>query len=213
MEAYLGTVLMRTLHILFGILWIGLLYYFNFVQTEYFKESDADAKSDVVKKLVPNALWYFRYAALFTFLTGLYLLYYLNVTVNTGIILGSLMATFMAANVWFIIWPNQKKVIAGAEDAAEAGAKAGLASRTNTLFSIPMLYLMVYSAHAGTGGVTSNLLISGNLTGFWVGLAIILLIELNAIFGKMNPMIASVKAVIHSGLVLGVIFALLVQYL
>ena len=79
--------------------------------------------------------------------------------------------------------------------------------------SIPMLYLMVYSAHAGTGGVTSNLLISGNLTGFWVGLAIILLIELNAIFGKMNPMIASVKAVIHSGLVLGVVFALLVQYL
>ena len=55
MEAYLGTVLMRTLHILFGILWIGLLYYFNFVQTEYFKESEADAKSDVVKKLVPNA--------------------------------------------------------------------------------------------------------------------------------------------------------------
>jgi hypothetical protein len=123
------------------------------------------------------------------------------------------MATFMAANVWFIIWPNQKKVIAGATDAAEAGAKAGLASRTNTLFSIPMLYLMVYSAHAGTGGVSSNLLISGNLTGFWIGLAIILVIELNAIFGKMNPMIASVKAVIHSGLALGIIFALLVQYL
>jgi uncharacterized membrane protein len=137
----------------------------------------------------------------------------LGIATSVGIALGAIMATFMAANVWFIIWPNQKKVIAGAEDAAEAGAKAGLASRTNTLFSIPMLYLMVYSAHAGTGGVTSNLLISGNLTGFWVGLAIILLIELNAIFGKMNPMIASVKAVIHSGLVLGVIFALLVQYL
>ena len=215
MEAYLGTVLMRTLHILFGILWIGLLYYFNFVQTEYFKESEADAKSDVVKKLVPNALWYFRYAALFTFLTGLYLLYYLSVSVNTGIILGSLMATFMAANVWFIIWPNQKKVISGASDAAEAGAKAGLASRTNTLLSFPMLYLMVYSAHAGSGGlsVTQPLLSSGNLTGFWIGLVIILLIELNAIFGKMNPMIASVKAVIHSGLALGVVFALLVNYL
>ena len=205
--------LSRFFHVLFGILWIGLLYYFNFVGAGYLKEATPEGKKDVLQKLQPNALWYFRWAALFTFLTGLYLLYYLNVTVNTGIILGSLMATFMAANVWFIIWPNQKKVIAGAEDAAEAGAKAGLASRTNTLFSIPMLYLMVYSAHAGTGGVTSNLLISGNLTGFWVGLAIILLIELNAIFGKMNPMIASVKAVIHSGLVLGVIFALLVQYL
>ena len=213
MEAYLGAVLMRAFHILFGILWIGLLYYFNFVQTEYFKESSPEAKSDVVKKLVPNALWYFRYAALFTFLTGLYLLYWLGIATNVGIALGALMATFMAANVWFIIWPNQKKVIAGATDAAEAGAKAGLASRTNTLFSIPMLYLMVYSAHAGTGGVSSNLLISGNLTGFWIGLAIILVIELNAIFGKMNPMIASVKAVIHSGLALGIIFALLVQYL
>ena len=215
MENYLGAILIRTLHILFGILWIGLLYYFNFVQTEYFKESEADAKSDVVKKLVPNALWYFRYAALFTFLTGLYLLYYLSVSVNTGIILGSLMATFMAANVWFIIWPNQKKVISGASDAAEAGAKAGLASRTNTLLSFPMLYLMVYSAHAGSGGlsVTQPLLSSGNLTGFWIGLVIILLIELNAIFGKMNPMIASVKAVIHSGLALGVVFALLVNYL
>ena len=60
------------------------------------------------------------------------------------------MATFMAANVWFIIWPNQKKVIAGAEDSAVAAAKAGLASRTNTLFSIPMLYLMIHSAHSST---------------------------------------------------------------
>ena len=72
MEVYLGTVLVRALHVLFGILWIGLLYYFNFVQTEYFKDADADAKSDVVQKLVPNALWYFRWAAAFTFLTGLY---------------------------------------------------------------------------------------------------------------------------------------------
>ena len=78
MEVYFGTVLVRALHVLFGILWIGLLYYFNFVQTEYFKDADADAKSDVVQKLVPNALWYFRWAAAFTFLTGLYLLYYLN---------------------------------------------------------------------------------------------------------------------------------------
>ena len=219
MDANLIAMLMKAFHILFGILWIGLLYYFNFVQGEYFKESTPEAKSDVVQKLVPNALWYFRYAALFTFLTGLYLLYYLNKSANTGILLGALMATFMAANVWFIIWPNQKKVIAGASDAVEAGAKAGLASRTNTLFSFPMLYFMVYSAHLGGTGLKSSQPFLGqdpgslDLTGFWIGLAIILLIELNAIFGKMNPMIASVKAVIHSGLVLGVIFALLVQYL
>ena len=213
MENYLGDILIRFAHILFGVLWIGILYYFNFVQTEYFKESDASAKSDVVQKLVPNALWYFRWAAAFTFLTGLYLLYYLKMGVSVSILLGALMGTLMAANVWFIIWPNQKKVIAGSPDAADAGAKAGLASRTNTLFSLPMLYLMVYSAHGGSSGNIALMLDnSGNLD-LILGLAIILLIELNAIFGKMNPAITSVKAVIHSGLALTVIFGLLVQYL
>ena len=209
MEAYLGTVLIRFAHIFFGVLWIGILYYFNFVQTEYFKESEASAKADVVQKLVPNALWYFRWAAAFTFITGLYLLYFLSITVNVGILLGALMGTIMAANVWFIIWPNQKKVIAGARDAADAGAKAGLASRTNTLFSIPMLYLMVYSAHGG--GLP--LIAETSLTGLWVGLAIIVAVELNALVGKMNPAIASVKAVIHSGVVLALVFGALVHYL
>ena len=147
MEAYLGTVLMRTLHILFGILWIGLLYYFNFVQTEYFKESEADAKSDVVKKLVPNALWYFRWAAAFTFFTGVYLLYWKGIATNVGITLGAIMATIMAANVWFVIWPNQKKALGMVEVSPEvkaASAKtAMLFSRTNTLLSLPMLLSMV----------------------------------------------------------------------
>ena len=209
MEAYLGTVLIRFVHVLFGILWIGLLYYFNFVQTEYFKDSEPSAKSDVVQKLVPNALWYFRWAAAFTFLTGLYLLYYLSMTVNISIVLGAIMGTIMAANVWFIIWPNQKKVIAGAPDAADAGAKAGLASRTNTLLSIPMLYLMINSAH----GFGLPMIAETSMLSLWVGLVLILAIEMNAIFGSMNKMIASVKAVIHSGIVLTVIFGALVHYL
>ena len=114
----------------------------------------------------------------------------------------------MAANVWFIIWPNQKKVIAGAPDAADAGAKAGLASRTNTLLSIPMLYLMVYSAHGG--GLP--LIAESSLMGLWIGLVFILAIEVNALVGKMNPAIASVKAVIHSGIVLTLVFGALVHY-
>ena len=208
-EAYLGEVLIRFAHILFGVLWIGILYYFNFVQTEYFKESEVSAKSDVVQKLVPNALWYFRWAAAFTFFTGLYLLYYLSMSVNISIVLGALMGTIMAANVWFVIWPNQQKVIAGTADAADAGAKAGLASRTNTLLSIPMLYLMVYSAHSSDKA--QPFIQSVDLKALWVGTAIILLIEVNALFGKMNPMISSVKAVIHSGLLLAVIFGILVH--
>ena len=119
------------------------------------------------------------------------------------------MGTIMAANVWFIIWPNQKKEIAGAPDAADAGAKAGLASRTNTLLSIPMLYLMIYSAH---GAMKIPAVTAISWPSLWIGVALILMIEINALFGKMNPMITSVKAVIHSGILLTILFGLLVSY-
>ena len=142
-ELYLYNVLVRWGHILVGIAWIGLLYYFNFVQTEYVKVADPDAKADVMKKLAPNALWWFRWAAFLAFLTGLYLLYVQERAITTAITLGSLMGIIMMLNVWGIIWRNQKIVLGMKEgDAAVAGAKAGLASRTNTLFSVPMLMYM-----------------------------------------------------------------------
>ena len=107
----LFNMLFRWGHILVGITWIGLLYYFNFVQTEYFKEAEESARKDAVSKLVPRALWWFRWAALFTFLTGLVLLYFITLRVNLDIILGATMGTLMMLNVWGIIWPNQKIVI------------------------------------------------------------------------------------------------------
>ena len=198
----------RSLHVLFGIAWIGLLYYFNFVQAEYVKIADPDAKADVFKKLAPNALWWFRWAALFTFLTGVILLHQIYVRIGTEIILGATMGTIMMLNVWGIIWRNQKIVLGMKEgDAAAAGAKAGLASRTNTLFSVPMLMYMVYSVHGGNVGMGIS------MNALYVGLAIIFAIEANAIWGKMVPAITSVRAVIISSFALAIILKVITDTL
>ena len=189
----------RSGHVVFGIAWIGLLYYFNFVQGGYMAAASNEAKVDAFTKLVPSALWWFRWAAMLTFLTGVVLLMYIMAGLSAGILLGGLMATLMFLNVWLIIWPNQKVVIASNEAVASGGqadpnqaaaaAKALLASRTNTLFSLPMVFFMVSHAHYTMG--------AGNWTsiGFWIGLLVIVAIEANAIWGKMGP-ITSVKGVI-----------------
>ena len=212
--AYLLDVLFRYAHIVFGVAWIGLLYYFNFVQTEYVKEADDGAKADVMAKLAPRALWWFRWAALFTFLTGLILLWWVSnqQRFNLGIALGALMGTIMMLNVWGIIWPNQKIMIGLAEgDKTVAGPKAALASRTNTLLSLPMLYFMVASVHgfAASGGAWA----STSMTALIIGLVIIAVIEANAIWGKMLGLIQSVSGVIWSSIILTVIMAGIVNYM
>jgi uncharacterized membrane protein len=142
------------LHVFFGITWIGLLYYFNFVQTPTMPSIPAELKPGVSKYIAPSALFYFRWGAAFTVLTGLILAYLygeekallLNDPSNRLIGIGMWLALIMAFNVWVIIWPNQKKVlgIVPADDAAKAkAARIGLiASRTNVLLSIPMLLAM-----------------------------------------------------------------------
>jgi uncharacterized membrane protein len=124
------------------------------------------------------------------------------VRIGTEIILGATMGTLMMLNVWGIIWRNQKIVLGMKEgDAAVAGAKAGLASRTNTLFSVPMLMYMVYSVHGGGVDISMNAVLAG--------LAIIFAIEANAIWGKMIPAITSVRAVITSSFVLAVVMKII----
>ena len=212
--AYLLDVLFRYAHIVFGVAWIGLLYYFNFVQTEYVKEADDGAKADVMAKLAPRALWWFRWAALFTFLTGLIMLWWVSSQqrFNLGIVLGAFMGTIMMLNVWGIIWPNQKIMIGLAEgDKAVAGPKAALASRTNTLLSLPMLYFMVASVHgfAASGGAWASV----STTALIIGLVIIVVIEANAIWGKMLGLIQSVSGVITSSIILAIIMAGIVNYM
>ncbi len=217
--------LVRWVHFFAGVAWIGLLYYFNLVQTEYFKEA-GDAKANAIDKLVPRALWWFRWGAMFTFLSGLGLAYFIEI--NTGrvlnfyILIGMALGILMFLNVWLVIWPNQKIVIAsnrqvleGGEPLTEAAAaqgKAGLASRTNTLFSLPMLFFMGASAHlSGAGGTP----IAGGNTSLLVYIltfAIIALLEFNAIKGKTGP-ITSVSGVIHSSVWLTAVLVLIIEFL
>lgn len=207
--------LVRWGHLLFGITWIGLLYYFNFVQGGYFKQATPEALSDAKAKLAPSALWWFRWGAMFTFITGVYLLMSVQKqgVMNEYIVAGVLMGTLMFLNVWLIIWPNQKIALGIVEggDAPAAGAKALLASRTNTLFSAPMAYCMLASPHIGYGADT---LLSG--TGGGVGLYAVLgligALEVNAIVGKQGPM-TTVKGVIHSSLGLTVVMVLMMTLL
>jgi uncharacterized membrane protein len=144
----------RWLHVFFGITWIGLLYYFNFVQIPTMPSIPAELKPAVSKYIAPNALFYFRWGAAFTVLTGA-ILAWLNgylveaLTFTEGFRLigtGMWLALIMAFNVWFIIWPNQKRALGLVEADDSSNAKSGrtamLASRTNTLLSIPMLYAM-----------------------------------------------------------------------
>ena len=200
--------LFRWAHVLAGVTWIGLLYYFNFIQGEYFKEAEADAKADATTKLAPRALWWFRWGAMWTFLTGLYLLYLLGGGVNQYIALGALMGIFMFLNVWLIIWPAQQIALGMKDgDAPAAGAKALLASRTNTLFSAPMVYFMLASAHKGSQYSTEGL-----STGLWIAIAIIILLEINALIGKQGPM-TKVVGVIHGSIALTVVLALVLHYI
>ena len=189
----------RYFHVLAGIVWIGMLYYFNFVQTEYFKEAEAGAKSDAMAKLAPRALWWFRWGAMLTFLTGAYLFHKIGAlgTTMPAIWVGALAGTFMFLNVWLVIWPNQQIVLGMKEgDGPAAAAKAGLASRTNTLFSGPMLLGML-----GNKYLAVPIAEGGSATGLYVALGTIVALEINALFGGMGPM-KSVLGVIHCSLAL-----------
>jgi uncharacterized membrane protein len=150
--------ILQWLHVFFGITWIGLLYYFNFVQTPTMPTIPAELKPGVSKYIAPKALFYFRWGAAFTVLTGLLLAWSYGELVEALTLqssarligIGMWLALIMAFNVWVIIWPNQKKVLGlvAADDAAKAKAAstAGMASRLNTLLSIPMLLCMT-NAH------------------------------------------------------------------
>ncbi len=156
--------LLRWFHFLAGITWIGMLYYLNLAQTPFLAtELGGQARGLIVRGLLPNVLWWFRWGAMFTFLTG-WTMVIAKIAVGGSsmpyyatILTGGILGTFMWYNVWFVIMPRQRLAIANAENvaagkpadpaAAAAAPVAGRASRTNVLFSIPMLFFMGAARH------------------------------------------------------------------
>jgi uncharacterized membrane protein len=212
--------LLRWGHFLFGVAWIGLLWYFNFVQGPFFAETDADTKKGATQKLVPRALWWFRWGAMFTVITGLT---YAGINIMdlgmksqwaAKVLTGGLMGLVMWYNVWFVIWPAQQKVIAAAngetvENVPDHARRAFLASRTNTLLSIPMLFFMGAASHL-------TIQFDENNVGTWflLVIAIIAAIEINALKatkGKTTDPIETIKSVITSGIVLTAILYVLME--
>lgn len=223
-------------HVVVGITWIGLLYYFNVVQVPAFAEFDANSRNVAVDKLANRALWWFRWSALATFVMGVLILWfqdqlseldYWKSLPGMSISIGVLLGTTMLLNVWAVIWPRQKVVIANARNvvaggeadpnAAAAGRRALLASRQNMIFSLPMLWFMVGTSHFYGGPGFEVLPGSGARTGFYLITVVIWgLLELNCLgylggtgAGPLRWMYESHKNAITSGVVLLVIFFVL----
>jgi uncharacterized membrane protein len=192
--------LLRWIHFLSGVVWIGLLYYFNFVQVPFFAETDPGVRSGAIQKLVPRALLWFRMGAAMTMLSGIIIIgirasqmgggAFYDSSYGWAITTGGWLGLIMGANVWAVIWPNQKVVIANAiqtasggqaiPDAAARGRRAFLASRTNTMLSIPMLFFMGAASHLT--------MFSGATPGAKAAMAIVLallgvLVEANCLLG------------------------------
>lgn len=220
--------MLRWVHFLSGVTWIGILYYFNFVQTPFFAETEAGVRTAAIQKLVPRALWWFRWGAMFTFLAGIsiYLMrmsemgagLFYSSPYGVTITVGGLLGTLMFLNVWLVIWPNQQIVIASANQvasggqalpaAAGAGRRGGLASRTNTVFSIPMLLYMGAASHFPQMVHQST---SRGL--FWLLVIIIVgAVEANALVGTQGATkvpLDSVKGALWFGFLLaGILFLL-----
>ena len=194
--------LLRTAHILAGITWIGLLYFFNLVQVPGYAAfgDEAKARNIAIDKVTRRALWWFRWAAVTTFVFGILLTTEKGFwgdgfgSSGSGILisLGMLLGTIMMLNVWGVIWRNQKVVLANAANvlaggeanpaAPAAGRRAVMASRQNFIFSFSMLYGMVFASHDVYTGNTDANVSAGKIGAFWaIILVIVAILELNAL--------------------------------
>ena len=224
--------ILRWIHFMAGVTWIGILYYFNFVQTPLFAETEAPVRVGAIQKLVPRALWWFRWGAMITFLAGIAIyvirmgemgggLFYSS-AYGVTITVGGLIGILMFLNVWLVIWPKQQIVMASTNqvasggqalpEAAGAARRAALTSRTNTVFSIPMLFYMGAASHYGSmvGALNPG---GGSRGFFWLLVFVIIAaVECNALIGTQGPTkvpLDSVKGALWCGfLMTGILFLL-----
>ena len=222
--------LARWVHFLAGITWIGILYYFNFVQVPAFAEMQAPARSEALRKVTWRALWWFRWGAALTVLSGLLILglqrnfseAYMSTPAGVSIYTGALLGLVMLGNVWGVIWRAQKVAIGSAERVAAGGeadpaaapaARRGfIASRTNTLFSIPLLFFMAATSHfAGTSLFADATDPSARMMWWVIVVVLVGAIEANALgvlgYGpKWNTKpVDSIRAVLISGFALNAV--------
>jgi len=226
--------LLRWFHFLAGITWIGMLYYFNFVQTPFFASAEPAVRTGMIAgSLVGRALWWFRWGAMLTFITGwLYLLHtifgryggiqpFFLQPYGWAIFIGGILGSLMWFNVWFIIWPAQQVVIASATqvskggqaipEAAARGQRSGFASRTNTLLSIPMLFFMGAASHFGFFTPTARGMKVVMLVVFAIILAVL---EWNALVGTTGPgkkMLSTVKGTLWGGFVVTAVLVVVLK--
>jgi uncharacterized membrane protein len=226
---------LRWFHFLAGIAWIGMLYYFNFVQTPFFATAEAPVRTGMLAGgLVARALWWFRWGAMFTFITGWLIIFhrmgtmgglapFFDTSYGWAIFVGGMLGSLMWANVWFVIWPAQKIVMASAAqvkgggqaipEAAARGQRAGFASRTNTLLSIPMLFFMGAASHLTMfPRVTS----SAKYSMLVVLLVVMAIAEINAMVGTTGPgkkVLSTLKGTFWAGFIMTAVLYFAIEIL
>ena len=236
MDAWLF--LLRWFHFLAGITWIGMLYYFNFVQVPFFAGAEPAVRTGMITGgLVSRALWWFRWGAMLTFITGwLYLLHrigqvggvqsFFNTSYGWAIFIGGIIGSLMWFNVWFVIWPAQQLVMASAArvkeggqaipEAAARGARGGVTSRTNTMLSIPMLFFMGAASHWAFFMPIGR---PAKITMMVVFLIILAIVEWNAVVGPATPdkasagkkLLSTVKGTLWVGFVLTAVLVIVLK--
>ena len=233
----------RISHVIVAVMWMGLLWYFNFVQTPAFAEMEASSRNDAFDKLTWRALWWFRWSAAATVVFGLLIIaiaptgtynsdFWIHSSAGPTLLVGILFGLAMFLNVWLVIWPNQQIVIANARTLkaggeanpnAAAAARAGaMASRQNTIFSLPLLVFMVGAAHFyASGPIFGGGLSSGKcIVYLLIGVAVMAVLELNAlgmISGRgntgLNMIYETHKNAMYTGIALIVVFYILAEIL